>query len=139
MRPTDHARMLIRKAQIGLAVAAVPVAVAIGVIATDPTLSTLPSPVSYTALQQQDPVADSEPRPIGVLARAEDVAERVVADHDPQNQPMSGVTTGLCTLAVCWALLAAASAIWRRRLDGRDLDDWAEGWARVEPPWSNRR
>ncbi len=145
MRSTDHARSLLRKAQLGLAFLAVPVAVTIGVIAADPAGFTLAAPVAQAALGQYHPgTADIgptsiEPGSISALARAEDVAELVLAEPDPQNRPISGLTAGLCTLAICWALLGGAAAIWRRRLAGRDLDDWAEGWARVEPSWSDRR
>ena len=143
MRSTDHARLLLRKAQLGLAFLAVPVAVTIGVIAADPAGFTLAAPVAHAALEQPESgtadIGPIEPGSISALARTEDVAERVLAEPDPPNRPINGLTAGLCTLAGCWALLGGAAAIWRRRLAGRDLDDWAAGWARVEPSWSDRQ
>jgi hypothetical protein len=35
-------------------------------------------------------------------------------------------------------LLVTTGAIWRRRLVERDLQGWSDGWARVEPLWSDR-
>lgn len=58
----------------------------------------------------------------------------VGADRDAAR----GAVAGMATLIVCWVLLLTAGAIWRRRLARRDERNWADGWARVEPLWSER-
>ena len=145
MRPTDHARLLIHKAQLALAGLAVPVALLVGVIATDPETVQL---AAVTGDVEVAPLADryaseraaSTP---GALARAEEIATRIAtapsgSTASAAERRQVGLTTGLGTLLVCWTLLIALGALWRRRLAARDVRDWAAGWAQVEPYWSNR-
>lgn len=161
-RATDHARTLIRKAQLALAGLAVPVAMVVGVataagstpastpsglgpVGARPTSGWVsPTPGSVAGLAQAEvgrsgsagsPAAGAEmtgfpaagPRPAGTTS-----IERMTG------RPLDGVLAALLTLLVCWGLLAGAGAVWRRRLAARDLRDWADGWARVEPRWSGR-
>lgn len=137
-RSTDYARLLLRRAQLALAALAVPVAVAVGIAAT----GTQPDAgVATTAgTQMISGVAsgiDSLTVAPGALARAEEIADELSpagSDVDAGD----GLLAGLGTLASCWVLLVATGAIWRRRLVERDLQGWSDGWARVEPLWSDR-
>jgi hypothetical protein len=148
MRPTDHARLLIRKAQLALAGLAVPVALLVGVIATDPETVQLAAVTGVEMAPLAERYASEQPASApGALARAEEIATRIAAAPSGSTASAAerrqagltaGLTVGLGTLLVCWTLLIALGALWRRRLAARDLRDWATGWAQVEPYWSNR-
>ena len=149
MRPTDHARLLIHKAQLALAGLAVPVALLVGVIATDlesVQLAAVTGEVEVTPLAARYASEHPASSP-GALARAEESATRIVdapsgsmasAAERRHAGLTAGLTAGLGTLLGCWTLLIALCALWRRRLAARDVRDWATGWAQVEPYWSNR-
>jgi hypothetical protein len=136
-RSTDYARLLLHRAQLALAALAVPVAVAVGIAAIGPEPD-----AGATAGAGAQQVSDLEsgiesPTAPGALARAEEIADEL----DPAGSDAvagDGLLAGLGTLAGCWVLLVAAGAVWRRRLVERDLQGWSDGWARVEPLWSDR-
>ena len=129
-RRTDYARLLLRRAQLALCVLAMPVAVNVGVVVA----GTAPDPVLGSASTIEAGVPAGA---ISELARAEELVD----DPRPKAVPagtVNGIMAGLSTLSCCWILLATAGTIWRRRLAERDLRDWADGWASVEPLWSGR-
>ena len=134
LRTTDYARWLIRRAQLALAVLAVPVSLTVGIVVagTGPQSTIIVSATGPTAAGpgiavEEMSLADSPPAgPTGATRTATD--ERAV----------QGLAACLITLAICWLILGAAGLMWRRRLTERDQRDWADGWARVEPLWSDR-
>ena len=137
-RSTDYARLLLRRAQLALAALAVPVAVAVGIAATGTRTGRGGRHHGRCAddlrRRVRDRLATVAP---GALARAEEIADELSpagSDVDAGD----GLLAGLGTLASCWVLLVATGAIWRRRLVERDLQGWSDGWARVEPLWSDR-
>lgn len=140
-RSTDYARLLLHRAQLALAALAVPVAVAVGIAATGADRWE-PDSVVTTAERQLvsdlgiDPLT-AAPGTVGALARAEAIAHELPSAGSDVGTG-NGLLAGLGTLGSCWALLVAAGAIWRRRLVERDLRGWSDGWARVEPLWSDR-
>jgi hypothetical protein len=138
MRTTDYARQLVRRAQLALAALAVPVSIAVGaaVAGTVPPDPAVPAPALRTASDLLSRIAllPAVPGTVGALARAEAAAR----DLAPDRRTVNGMLAGLSTLTCCWTVLAAAGAIWRRRLHERDMGEWAEGWALVEPHWSGR-
>jgi hypothetical protein len=93
-----------------------------------------------------DDAASTSPRP--AHAAAYDSGAYDSGAYDSGADPTIGSTSpdrgdsallvGLITLFLCWAVLLLAGAIWRYRLAVRDYRDWTDGWARVEPRWSNR-
>jgi hypothetical protein len=128
-RSTDYARLLLHRAQLALAALAVPVAVAVGIAAD----ATAPHPGAAELRSEIDSLIAGP----AALARAEEMPrERPAAGSELGTA--DGLPAGLGTLAGCWALLVATGAIWRRRLVERDLRGWSDGWARVEPRWSDR-
>lgn len=143
-RTTDYARALLHKAQIALALLAVPLAAAVGfaVAGWAPATTAGPAAAGVVLRTVSEIVTGVDLLPttsgsVGALARAEEIAQRVPADA-ADGSVLSGVLAGLSTLGICWALLATGTALWRRRLVERDLRDWAAGWAQVEPLWSDR-
>ncbi len=142
-RYTDHARLLLRRAQYALALMAVPVALTVGMIAAEPGTVELTPAVSQIMADAGSPWMSG--RPVGpdavsALARAEAVAHRVDASAtpDPRDRREAGLFVLVVTLVLCWSMLLVAGAIWRHRLAVCDDRDWADGWARVEPRWSDR-
>ena len=115
LRTTDYARRLLRRAQFALAVLAVPVSMTVGIV-----------------------VAGTEPRVVGSSVSGPAGPPGVEQMSLVGSPAMLGLTAGLATLTICWLILGAAALGWRHRLHERDLRDWAEGWARVEPVWSDR-
>lgn len=168
MRPTDHARRTIRRAQLLLGAVAAAVAIPVGLAAAAGTPSPPlgvetvraeliePSPVPDIALVgAAAPVPARWSTPGGTrtglvwaeagLARSTEVT--VVVDDqgrpvgpqtDVEDPAVSGLVAGLGTLLICWILLAVLASAWRARLAARDVMDWTDGWARVEPVWSSR-
>jgi hypothetical protein len=139
MRTSDHVRVLLRKAQLALAALAVPVSMAVGTIIADPASTHVTPTVTQAG---PDLVANSDhppaqPGPVIALARADEIAGRVAEAATDRRRV--GVLAGLTTLAICWSVLFATGAIWRRTLADRDLRDWGSDWERVEPRWSDRR
>lgn len=134
-RSTDYARLLLHRAQLALAALAVPVAVAVGIGAgaPDPGVTAAGARVASDLGSR---IGSPTVAP-GALARAEEIAEEP-APAGPDDVAEDGLLAGLGTLACCWVLLVATGAIWRRRLVERDLQGWSDGWARVEPLWSER-
>ncbi|WP_232661341.1 hypothetical protein [Pseudonocardia sp. TRM90224] len=49
-----------------------------------------------------------------------------------------GLIAACATALTCWAMLAFMVAVWRRRLDALDDEQWESGWAAIEPQWSGR-
>jgi len=143
LRTTDYARLLLRRAQLALALLAVPVAMTVGVVVTGMAQPGPAATVSATAVDAlhttYDALSRIELRPgsLGAPARADEIARDLTTSAVDQ-PTVNGLLAGLSTLGCCWTLLGATGAIWRRRLDDRDLRDWAAGWARVEPRWSGR-
>jgi hypothetical protein len=130
--------MLLHRAQLALAALAVPVAVAVGVAAigaeADARVATGAGGQLVSDLESG---IDSSSTTPGALARAEEIADELSpAGADAVAE--DGLLAGLGSLGSCWVLLLAAGAIWRRRLVERDLQGWSDGWARVEPLWSDR-
>jgi hypothetical protein len=137
-RSTDYARMLLHRAQLALAALAVPVAVAVGIAAigteADAGVATGAGAQMVSDLESGIDSLSTAP---GALARAEEIADELSpAGSDVVAE--DGLLAGVGTLGSCWALLLVAGAIWRRRLVERDLQGWSDGWARVEPLWSDR-
>ncbi len=137
-RSTDYARLLLHRAQLALAALAVPVAVAVGIAATgsEPDAG-VATAAGAQLISDVESGIDSLTVAPGALARAEEIADEL----SPAGSDVvagDGLLAGLGTLASCWVLLVAAGAIWRRRLVERDLQGWSDGWARVEPLWSDR-
>jgi hypothetical protein len=148
MRSTDHARLLLRRAQYALAGLAVPVSMMVGMIAADPTTADIAPAVSQVVLESGSPWTSDrmvEQPAVSTLARAETAADSVAASaatdsaaSDSSHRRDAALFVSLLTLSLCWAMLLVGGAIWRYRLAVRDYHDWADGWARVEPRWSNR-
>jgi hypothetical protein len=136
VRTTDYARMVLRRAQLALAVLAVSVSVTVGLVVAG---TVPPGPAaSGSALRAGASHAEllpAAPGTVAALARAEAITDDVALEQRTGH----GVLAGMITLAGCWILLAAAGTVWRRRLAEQDLRNWADGWARVEPLWSDRR
>ena len=145
-RATDYARLLLGKAQLALAVLAVPVSMTVGIVVAGSDHAAPGTPAASPAVAMLRTASDlvsrvellpATPGTVAGLARADEIA-REPAPGPPDVQPVNGLLAGLCTLGSCWVALAVAGTMWRRRLDERDLRDWSDGWARVEPLWSDR-
>lgn len=68
-----------------------------------------------------------------------DAAERVVPAPPRAGAPVTAaVLRGSLILIGGWAVLVAAGLLVRRWCEGRNLEEWAREWARVEPRWSGR-
>lgn len=122
---------------------AVPVALAVGMIAADPTTGELTPAMARIVPEAVSQWMSGRPAAhdaVSAVARAEAVAHQVdpSATPDPSDRRDAGLFVLLLTLFPCWAILLVAGAIWRHRLAVCDDRDWAEGWARVEPRWSDR-
>lgn len=141
LRTTDFARVLLRRAELALAALAVPVALAVGVVVAG-TERPMSAPVvsEQVALRATSEVVGRvEPTPAtpnrdSASGSAQHLADEIAVVH----RPLEGTLAGLAALSTCWLLLGTAGTIWRRRLDARDLRDWDDNWARVEPLWSDR-
>jgi hypothetical protein len=142
LRSTDHARFLLRKAGIALAALAIPVAVVVGVVAAGPPAPAHSEAAAATASDTLRPLSaaprSDAPGSAVSIARAEEIAEPGPDHRTAPDSTNMGRQAALTVLFMCWALLLLIGAIWRRRLAARDLRDWAEGWAEVEPRWSGR-
>jgi hypothetical protein len=135
-RATDYARLLLHRAQLALAALAVPVAVAVGVAAIGTEAGAGVVTGAQLASDLESGIHSLSTAP-GGPARAEEIADEL-SPAGSDAVAGNGLLAGLGTLACCWLLLLAAGAIWRRRLVERDLQGWSDGWARVEPVWSDR-
>jgi hypothetical protein len=130
--------MLLHRAQLALAALAVPVAVAVGIaaIGADADARVANSAGGQLVSDLESGIGSSRTTP-GAPARSEEIADELFpAGADAVAE--DGLLAGLGTLGSCWVLLLAAGAVWRRRLVERDLQGWSDGWARVEPLWSDR-
>lgn len=138
-RSTDYARLLLHRAQLALAALAVPVAVAVGIAATgsEPDAG-VAAAAGAQMISDVESGFDSLTVAPGALARAEEIADELSPARSDDVVAGDGLLAGLGTLASCWVLLVTTGAIWRRRLVERDLQGWSDGWARVEPLWSDR-
>jgi hypothetical protein len=116
-------------------VLAVPISVTVGIVVA----GSEPPPQVVTSVP--GPVT-AEPS-AGTAQMSLDAPPPTAAKPEPgfadDERAVLGTAAGLVTLSICWLILGIASMFWRYRLDQHDMRGWADGWARVEPVWSDRR
>ncbi|WP_219413858.1 hypothetical protein [Pseudonocardia nigra] len=168
MRPTDHARGVLRRVEVFLGLLVAGVAVVVGTAVVQQAVQPDPDAVVVAELLEPGPApelamvgaasptaigwTDPDGRahtgllevaaglPLGATVPVEiDAAGRLVgAVGDSELARPSGLQVGVATALGGWAVVFAAGAVWRSRLAARDSAAWATEWARVEPVWSGR-
>jgi hypothetical protein len=115
----------------------------VGIVVADSAAPVVAPAVAAAELRLPDAgvlreLASAVPGSVGALARAEEIATEVLTAPSAEERRNDGLRAAVITLVICWGQLVGAGAVWRHRLAARDLSDWADGWARVEPDWSGR-
>jgi hypothetical protein len=149
-RSTDHARMLLNRAQLVLAALAVALAVPVGLV-VGLTHQEPAGPASTVLLERPAVVAPApSATPIASLWAGAAMVREATATVPVVSSPFSatstrdagpaaaGLAAGIVTVVICWTLLLVACGIWRSRLAAADARAWAGEWARIEPVWSRR-